>query len=59
LRAKDTGTLQYEVHVSDGQYECIVLERRRDSEAVLEHGANLGDIAGLPCHRIGFQCAPG
>ena len=44
VRAKDTGTLQYEMYFSDDQSECIVLERYRDSEALLEHAANLGEL---------------
>ena len=43
-RAKDTGTLQYEIYFNDDQSECIVLERYRDSEALIEHAANLGDL---------------
>jgi quinol monooxygenase YgiN len=46
VRAKDTGTLQYEIYFSDDQSECIVLERYRDSEALLEHAANLGELGG-------------
>jgi quinol monooxygenase YgiN len=44
VRAKDTGTLQYEIYFNDDQSEYIVLERYRDSEALIEHTANLGDI---------------
>jgi quinol monooxygenase YgiN len=33
VRAKDTGTLQYEIFLNDDQSEGIVLERYRDSEA--------------------------
>jgi quinol monooxygenase YgiN len=44
VRAKDTGTLQYEIYFNDDQSECIVLERYRDSEALIEHTVNLGDI---------------
>jgi quinol monooxygenase YgiN len=44
VRAKDTGTLQYEIYLSDDQSECVVLERYRDSEALLEHAANLGEL---------------
>lgn len=44
VRAKDTGTLQYEIYLNDDQSEYIVLERYRDSEALIEHTANLGDI---------------
>jgi quinol monooxygenase YgiN len=42
-RTKDTGTLQYEIYFNDDQSECIVLERYRDSEALIEHGAHLGE----------------
>ncbi len=44
VRAKDTATLQYEIYFSDDQSEAIVLERYRDSEALLEHAANLGEL---------------
>jgi quinol monooxygenase YgiN len=45
VRTKDTGTLQYEVYFNDDQSECIVLERYRDSEALIEHGEHLGELA--------------
>ena len=45
VRTQDTGTLQYEVYFNDDQSECIVLERYRDSEALIEHGAHLGELA--------------
>ena len=32
VRTKDTGTLQYEIYFNDNQFECIVLERYRDSD---------------------------
>jgi quinol monooxygenase YgiN len=44
VRANDTGTLQYDVYLSDDQSECIVLERYRDSEALIEHATHLGDL---------------
>jgi len=44
VRAEDTGTLQYEVFFNDDQSECIVLERYRDSEALIEHAVHLGDL---------------
>lgn len=44
VRAKDTGTLQYEIYFNDDQSEAIVLERYRDSAALEEHAANLGDL---------------
>ena len=46
VRTKDTGTLQYEIYFNDDQSECVVLERYRDSEALIEHAANLGDLMG-------------
>ncbi len=45
VRAKKTGTLHYEIYFNDDQSECIVLERYRDSEALIEHLANLGELA--------------
>ena len=44
VRTKDTGTLQYEIYFNDDQSECIVHERDRDSEALIEHTAHLGDM---------------
>jgi quinol monooxygenase YgiN len=44
VRTKDTGVLQYEIYFNDDQSECIVLERYRGSEALIEHLANLGDL---------------
>jgi hypothetical protein len=44
VRAKDTGTLQYDIYFNDDQSECIVLERYRDSKALIEHAAHLGDL---------------
>jgi quinol monooxygenase YgiN len=44
VRAKDNGTLQYDIHFNDDQSECIVLERYTDSEALIEHTAHLGEI---------------
>ena len=44
VRTQDTGTLQYDVYFNDDQSGCIVLERYRDSEALIEHAAHLGDL---------------
>jgi len=44
-RTRDTGTLQYEIYFNDDKSECIVLERYRDSEALIEHGVHLGELA--------------
>jgi quinol monooxygenase YgiN len=44
VRTKDTGTLQYDTYFNEDQSECIVLERFRDSEALIEHAAHLADL---------------
>jgi quinol monooxygenase YgiN len=45
VRTKDTGTLQYDIYFNDDQSEAIVIERYRDSEALIEHAAHLGDLS--------------
>jgi len=45
VRTKDTGTLQYDTYFNEDQSECIVLERFRDSQALIEHAANIGDLS--------------
>jgi quinol monooxygenase YgiN len=44
-KTKDTGTLQYEIYLNDDESEAVVLERYRSSAALIEHGANQGDLA--------------
>jgi quinol monooxygenase YgiN len=44
VRAKDIGTLRYEIYLNDDQSEGIVYERYRNSEAVIEHAMNVGDL---------------
>ena len=46
VKAKDVGTLQYDTYFNDDESECIVLERYRDSEALSEHLAHIGDLMG-------------
>jgi hypothetical protein len=38
--------LQYDWFFNEDQTECVVRERYRDSEAVLQHIANLGETMG-------------
>ena len=45
VRTKDSGTLQYDTYFNDDESECIVIERYRDSEAAIEHAANLADVS--------------
>jgi len=44
VRTKDTGTLQYEMFLSEDGSECLVFERYRDSEAGLEHSRNIAHL---------------
>ena len=46
VREQDSGTLQYDWFLNQAQTECVVRETYRDSEAVLEHIANLGATFG-------------
>ena len=43
-RARDPGTLQYEVFFNDDESEAIAFERYRDADAALEHFANIGHL---------------
>jgi quinol monooxygenase YgiN len=43
VHTKDTGTLQYELYFNSDHTECLVFERYRDSQALLDHHKNLGD----------------
>jgi hypothetical protein len=44
VRAKEPGTLQYDVYFNEDESEAVVLERYRDSEALIEHSANMSEI---------------
>ena len=44
VRARDTGTLQYDTYFNDDETECIVIERFRDSDALIQHGENLAHL---------------
>jgi quinol monooxygenase YgiN len=44
VRTKDTGTLQYAIYFNDDQSECIVIERYKDSQALMEHASNVADL---------------
>jgi quinol monooxygenase YgiN len=46
VRAKEPGTLQYDLYLNRDQSECMIVERYRDSEAAMAHAANLGDLFG-------------
>jgi quinol monooxygenase YgiN len=44
VRTKDRGTLAYDLYLNADQSECMIIERYRDSEAAMEHAANLGHL---------------
>lgn len=44
-RAKDHGTLQYDVYINEEKLEAVVIERYQDSEALIEHLANNSAVA--------------
>jgi quinol monooxygenase YgiN len=44
VRTKDKGTLQYEIFFNADESEALVFERYRDSDAALEHFANIGHL---------------
>ena len=44
VRAMDTGTLEYDVYFNADESECIVHEKYRDSEALIEHAEHIGEL---------------
>jgi quinol monooxygenase YgiN len=44
VRTKDSGTLGYDLYLNGDQSECMIIERYRDSEAAIEHAANVGHL---------------
>ena len=44
VRAQDTGTLQYDTYFNEDDTACDVLERFRDSDALIEHSEHLADL---------------
>ena len=44
VRSKDAGTLQYDTYFNDDESQAIVLERFRDSDALILHGQNMAPL---------------
>ena len=44
VRTQDTGTLEYDVYFNDDESECIVHEKYRDSDALIEHAEHIGEL---------------
>jgi quinol monooxygenase YgiN len=45
VQTKEPGTLQYDTYLNHDQSECIIIERYRDSQAAMEHAANLAEVS--------------
>jgi len=44
VKKKDKGTLRYDWYYNESKSECVVKERYVDSDAVLNHSSNLGNL---------------
>jgi quinol monooxygenase YgiN len=44
VRDQDTGTLQYDVFLNERETEAVVVERYRDSQALIEHAEHVSDL---------------
>ena len=44
VRANEPGTLAYDLYLNDDQSECVIVERYRDSQAAMDHAANVGHL---------------
>ena len=44
VRSKDVGTLQYDTYFNDDESQAIVLERFRNSDALILHGQNMAPL---------------
>ena len=44
VRRNEPGTLAYDLYLNGDQSECMFIERYRDSEAAIEHTANVGHL---------------
>jgi quinol monooxygenase YgiN len=46
VEANEPNTLSYEWFLSDDESKCYVVQRYRDSEAILAHLGNIADLSG-------------
>ena len=44
VRARDTGTLQYDTYFNEDESEAVVIERFRDSQSLIEHGEHVAEL---------------
>jgi len=45
VRAREPGTLEYSIYFNADETAALVIERFRDSEALIEHGRNMAAIS--------------
>ena len=45
VRAREPGTLQYDIFFNADESAAVVVERFRDSEALIEHARNMAEIS--------------
>lgn len=45
VRAKEPGTLQYDVFLNEDESQAVAIERFTSSEALIEHGTNMAEIS--------------
>jgi quinol monooxygenase YgiN len=51
VETNEPNTLSYEYFLSDDESKCYVVQLYKDSEAVMAHLENIGDLAG-PFHEV-------
>jgi quinol monooxygenase YgiN len=44
VRTQEPGTLQYEIYFNDDESKAVVLERYRDSDALMLHAQHVSDL---------------
>lgn len=44
VRRSEPGTLQYETYFNEDESEAVVLERYRDSQALIDHGQHMAEL---------------
>jgi quinol monooxygenase YgiN len=45
VRSKEPGTLEYSIYFNADETAAFVVERFRDSDALIEHGKNMAEIS--------------
>ena len=46
VKAKDPGTLAYDVYLNADETECVVIERYTNSDALIAHAENMAELFG-------------